>query len=88
VSIAEVHCSSETHASQLAASLKQHCNIVNTSHGKVLRPKHGERLVMFLSDLPLPRADKYDTVCMVVVCYIVFVRVFLFVYMFMFFSFC
>lgn len=36
--------------------------ILSSAHGRTLRPKHGNKLILFLSDLQLPRADKYDTV--------------------------
>ncbi|KAA6401027.1 MAG: putative Dynein heavy chain [Streblomastix strix] len=60
--IAEVNCSTQTSASILADSLKQHSMILSSAHGRTLRPKHGNKLILFLSDLQLPRADKYDTV--------------------------
>ena len=60
--IAEVNCTSETTAEIIVSALKQHCLALNTAHGRTLRPSGDKRLVLFLSDLHLPRPDKYDTV--------------------------
>ncbi|KAA6395665.1 MAG: putative Cytoplasmic dynein 2 heavy chain 1, partial [Streblomastix strix] len=60
--IAEVNCSTQTSANTLADAIKQHSIVLSSAKGRILRPRRGQRLVLFLSDLHLPRADKYDTV--------------------------
>ncbi|KAK2946340.1 putative Cytoplasmic dynein 2 heavy chain 1 [Blattamonas nauphoetae] len=62
VEIAQINCSSQTSANQVAHSIKQHCLILSSAHGRTLRPKRGDRLILFLSDFHLPRPDKYGTV--------------------------
>ncbi|KAJ4457360.1 putative Cytoplasmic dynein 2 heavy chain 1 [Paratrimastix pyriformis] len=60
--VATIHCTTQTTAAQVITQLRQHCNSTNTAQGRVLRPKSGDRLILHLADLHLPRADKYRTV--------------------------
>jgi dynein heavy chain 2 len=36
--------------------------VFTTNVGRVLRPKEGDRLILYLKDLNLPRPDKYETI--------------------------
>ncbi|KAK2952775.1 putative Cytoplasmic dynein 2 heavy chain 1 [Blattamonas nauphoetae] len=62
VELAQINCSSQTSANQVAHSIKQHCLVLSSAHGRTLRPKRGDRIILFLSDLHLPQPDKYGTV--------------------------
>jgi dynein heavy chain 2 len=59
--VATVHCSAQTTASHVQAKLLDACGVFTTNLGRVLRPKEGDRLVLYLKDLNLPKPDKYDT---------------------------
>lgn len=61
-SVATIHCSSQTNAQQVIQKLNQHCGIFSSVKGRVYRPKEGERLIIYLKDLNLPRPDKYETI--------------------------
>jgi dynein heavy chain 2 len=60
--VATIHCSAQTNAQHVIQKLNDHCTVYSTNKGRVYRPKEGERLVLFLKDLNLPRPDKYDTI--------------------------
>ena len=57
-----INCSAETNAAAVIQKLNDSCAILSTPRGRVYRPKEGERLILFLKDLNLPRPDKYDTI--------------------------
>eukprot|EP00698_Gefionella_okellyi_P019038 TRINITY_DN5781_c1_g2_i1.p1 TRINITY_DN5781_c1_g2~~TRINITY_DN5781_c1_g2_i1.p1 ORF type:complete len:3148 (-),score=914.00 TRINITY_DN5781_c1_g2_i1:20-9082(-) len=61
VSVATIHCSAQTTAHNVKQKLAQGCNTFNTNTGRVLRPKEGERLILYLKDINLPKPDKYAT---------------------------
>jgi dynein heavy chain 2 len=42
--------------------LEESCAVFTTSKGRVYRPREGDRLVLFLKDLNLPKPDAYDTI--------------------------
>ena len=61
-SVTTINCSAETCAAHVIQKLNDSCAILSTPKGRVYRPKEGERLILFLKDLNLPRPDKYDTI--------------------------
>ncbi|CAH8626081.1 unnamed protein product [Dicrocoelium dendriticum] len=64
--VAMIHCSAQTSPSQVLEKLSQ-CSITVTSSttnaaaSRVLRPKEGERLILYLRDLNLPKPDKWGS---------------------------
>jgi len=59
--VTTIHCSAQTNASHVLSKLAECCATFSTAKGRVLRPKEGERLILFLKDLNLPKPDKYAT---------------------------
>ena len=59
--VAVVNCSSQTSTKSVLNKLLERCNMSTTSSGRVLRPKEGERLILYFRNLNLPRPDKYNT---------------------------
>lgn len=57
-----ISCSSQTTSSQLIQQLQGNCSSFTTSAGQVLRPKEGERLIVVVQNVNLPKPDKYGTV--------------------------
>eukprot|EP00796_Vickermania_ingenoplastis_P008408 gene8408-5889_t len=57
-----ISCSSQTTSSQVIQKLENSCSLFTTSSGRVLRPKDGDRLVLVLQNVNLPKPDKYGTV--------------------------
>eukprot|EP00667_Euglena_gracilis_P000034 EG_transcript_34 len=62
VSVATINCSAQTSAHHVIQKLHQVCTAHTTNAGRVLKPKDGDRVLLFLKDLNLPRPDKYATV--------------------------
>ncbi|KAH8617995.1 putative Dynein heavy chain N terminal region 2 domain1 [Trypanosoma vivax] len=60
--ISVLHCSAQTSSLHLIQKLEQLCTISSTSNGRVFRPKEGDRLVIILKNVNLPKPDKYGTV--------------------------
>ncbi len=61
-SVATVHCSSQTAASHVIQKLTSACIVGSSVKGRVFRPKEGERLILYLKDINLPKPDKYETI--------------------------
>lgn len=64
VQVAAVQCSAQTTPAQLLEKLSQLCITVTSSSasgGRVLRPREGERLILYLRDLNLPKPDKWGS---------------------------
>ncbi|KAJ3215292.1 Cytoplasmic dynein 2 heavy chain 1 [Dinochytrium kinnereticum] len=61
-SVAIIHCSAQTRSVHLLQRLSHMCIGTSTNTGRVLRPKDGERLILHLKDINLPRPDAYETV--------------------------
>ena len=61
-SVTTINCSAETSAAHVISKLNDSCAILSTPKGRVFRPKEGDRLIIFLKDLNLPRPDKYNTI--------------------------
>ena len=61
-SVSTIHCSAQTQAKHVVEKLMTMCSQFTTNKGRVLRPKEGDRLILFLKDLNLPKADIYDTI--------------------------
>lgn len=57
-----ISCSSQTTSAQLIQQLQASCSSFTTSAGQVLRPKEGERLILVVQNVNLPKPDKYGTV--------------------------
>jgi dynein heavy chain 2 len=63
--VATINCNAQTNASHVVQKLDSSCGVFTTAAGRVYRPKEGERLILFLKDLNLPRPDKYNTIQLV-----------------------
>ncbi|KAA3681038.1 dynein heavy chain 2, cytosolic [Paragonimus westermani] len=66
VQVATVQCSAQTTPGQLLEKLAQccitvTCSAASTIAGRVLRPREGERLILYLRDLNLPKPDKWGS---------------------------
>ncbi|CCW60917.1 unnamed protein product [Phytomonas sp. EM1] len=57
-----INCSAQTTSAVLIQKLEQLCSMHGTVKGRVLQPKDGERLVIILKNIDLPKPDKYGTV--------------------------
>ncbi|RNE99549.1 cytoplasmic dynein 2 heavy chain 1 isoform X1 [Trypanosoma rangeli] len=57
-----LHCSAQTTSIHLIQKLEQLCTLSSINAGHVYRPKEGERLVVILKNVNLPKPDKYGTV--------------------------
>ena len=60
-SVVTVHCNAQTTAADAMGKVMQACTVATTNAGKVLRPKDGDRLILYFKDLNLPKPDKYMT---------------------------
>ncbi|VDL94656.1 unnamed protein product [Schistocephalus solidus] len=66
--VALVQCAAQTRPSHVLEKLTQYCITVTSTNsmgsngaGRVLRPKEGDRLILFLRDLNLPKPDKWGS---------------------------
>ncbi|KNC47878.1 cytoplasmic dynein 2 heavy chain 1 [Thecamonas trahens ATCC 50062] len=59
--VASVHCSSQTRASDVIRKLYESCIAVNSNKGRVLRPKGGRLLTVYLKNLNMATPDEYET---------------------------
>ncbi|KAG5475409.1 hypothetical protein LSCM1_03523 [Leishmania martiniquensis] len=57
-----INCSAQTNSTYVIQKIEQACVLANTNAGPLYRPREGERLVIVLKNVNLPRADKYGTV--------------------------
>jgi dynein heavy chain 2 len=64
-SVVTLHCSAQTQSMHVIRKLDEGCGSHTTKTGRVLRPREGERLILFLKDLNLPKPDEYDTIQMI-----------------------
>nr|CCC94835.1 putative dynein heavy chain [Trypanosoma congolense IL3000] len=62
IRITVLHCSAQTTSQHLIQKLEQMCTVYSTSSGHVYRPKEGDRLVIILKNVNLPKPDRYGTV--------------------------
>ncbi|KAL0231358.1 hypothetical protein GEMRC1_010762 [Eukaryota sp. GEM-RC1] len=62
VSLLTVDCSPFLKADYLVNAIKTSCQVVNSSKGKILRPKTGGTLVLYLRHIELLKMDKYNSV--------------------------
>lgn len=60
-SVTVLHCNAQTTAEHVIQKIRQSCALFSTNTGRVFRPREGDRLVLFLKDINLPKPDKYDT---------------------------
>ena len=56
-----VHCSALTKPQHILDSLAHSCSYVSSHSGKVLKPKHTEKLIVFLKNIDLTRPDRFGT---------------------------
>ena len=61
-SVATIHCNAQTSAFHIIQKLNQMCTQSSKSQGRVYRPKDGQKLIIYLKDINLPKPDKYDTI--------------------------
>ncbi|KAL0219986.1 hypothetical protein P9112_005639 [Eukaryota sp. TZLM1-RC] len=61
-SVIKINCSSNLGSNDIVSVLKIHCSIVNSSRGKVLRPKKPCKTILYLSNVDLIESDKYGSV--------------------------
>ncbi|KAF0686502.1 Aste57867_21689 [Aphanomyces stellatus] len=64
-SFSVLHCNAQTTADHVIAKIAQSCSLFSTNRGRVYRPRDGDRLVLYLKDINLPKPDQYDT-CMLI----------------------
>lgn len=57
-----INCNAQTGPVQLLQRLSQLCVTMSSNNGRVLKPKEGDRLVVFLKDVNLPRPDKVNNI--------------------------
>lgn len=57
-----ISCSSQTNSAQLIQRIENNCALFATPTGRVFRPREGDRLVIVLQNVNLPKPDKYGTV--------------------------
>lgn len=60
-SLVTLHCSAQTSPDHVVQKLRQSCGLFSSTSGRVFRPKEGDRLVLFLRGVDLPRPDKWGT---------------------------
>ncbi|KAA0149393.1 hypothetical protein FNF29_05946 [Cafeteria roenbergensis] len=56
-----LHCSAQTSPEHVVQKLKQSCGLFSSTTGRVFRPKEGDRMVLFLRGIDLPKPDKWGT---------------------------
>jgi dynein heavy chain 2 len=56
--VATIYCNSQTKTKTILQKLFQSCVCTTTIHGRVLRPKEKEKLILYLKDINLPKPDK------------------------------
>ncbi|PRP81711.1 hypothetical protein PROFUN_10811 [Planoprotostelium fungivorum] len=61
-SVGTLHCNSQTTAAHVVQKLSQLCSLHTSAKGKVYRPKEGDKSILYLKDINLPKPDKYDTI--------------------------
>nr|AAU93603.1 cytoplasmic dynein heavy chain 2.2 [Leishmania mexicana] len=57
-----INCSAQTDSTHVIQKIEQACVLANTNAGPMYRPREGERLVIILKSVNLPKADRYGTV--------------------------
>ncbi|KAK7201330.1 dynein heavy chain [Novymonas esmeraldas] len=57
-----INCSAQTNSTHVVQRIEQACALANTNTGPVYRPREGERLIIVLKNVNLPKADRYGTV--------------------------
>ena len=63
--VTTLHCNAQTTAANVIQRIQQACVEQHSNNGRVLRPRTGDRLVLYLKDINLPKPDKYNT-CMLI----------------------
>lgn len=60
-SLTMLHCNAQTTAEHVVQKIKQACVAYSTNVGRTYKPREGDRLVLFLKDVNLPKPDQYNT---------------------------
>lgn len=60
--VTSIHCNAQSSAVHVLQKLSQMCVQSTGTHGRVLRPKDTQRLILYLKDVNLPTPDKYNTI--------------------------
>ncbi|VDN17045.1 unnamed protein product [Gongylonema pulchrum] len=59
--IAVLHCSAHTRSEQVLGLLQQHCVLVSSTSGRLLKPKEKSKLVLYVKSLNVVKPDKWGT---------------------------
>ena len=54
-SVTTLHCNAQTTAENVVQRIQQACVEQHSNNGRVLRPRSGDRLVLYLKDINLPK---------------------------------
>jgi dynein heavy chain 2, cytosolic len=60
-----LHCNAQTKAENVIQKIRDSCAMYSTNKGRVYRPRTGDRLVLLLRQINLPKPDQYGT-CMLI----------------------
>lgn len=63
--VTTLHCNARTTAAHVITKIAQTCSLFSSPEGRVYRPRDGERLVLYLKDINLPKPDQYNS-CMLI----------------------
>ncbi|XP_054724974.1 LOW QUALITY PROTEIN: cytoplasmic dynein 2 heavy chain 1-like [Uloborus diversus] len=61
IGFSTVSCNAQTGPQHVLQKLGSQCAVIGAQGGRILRPREHERLLLYLKDLCLPRADKWGT---------------------------
>ncbi len=56
-SVTTLNCNSQTTAANVIQKLEEGCTLASTQEGRVYRPKVGDKLVLHLKNINLPKPD-------------------------------
>ncbi len=57
-SVATLNCNSQTSAENVIQKIQEVCALFSSNTGRVYRPREGDRAVLYLKDINLPKPDK------------------------------
>lgn len=64
-SVTTLNCNSQTTADNVIQKLEEACTLTSAQDGRVYRPKTGDKLVLYLKNINLPKPDMYNS-CMLI----------------------
>ena len=64
-SVTTLNCNSQTTADNVIQKLEEACVLASAQEGRVYRPKTGDKLVLYLKNINLPKPDMYNS-CMLI----------------------